>query len=262
MAPWPAGTGREVVDALDSTNAEALRRAAQGETGPLWILARRQLAGRGRRGRTWASPPGNFAASLLFAPPGGPAAAAMRSFVAALALRDALASCTGQPARFSMKWPNDVLLDGAKLAGILLETCGVPDRPALAIGFGVNLAAAPEPETLEPGAMAPVALREASGLAVTPEAFLDLLAPAVAHWEARLCTEGFAPLRDAWLSAAARLGDEVTARLPDRSVTGRFETLDATGAIVLSTASGRVALPAADIHFGVGAGERSDAARH
>jgi BirA family biotin operon repressor/biotin-[acetyl-CoA-carboxylase] ligase len=251
MQPWPAGYRREIHAALDSTNAEALRRAAAGEVGPLWILAAVQSAARGRRGRAWRTLPGNFAATLLMRPPAAPAAAALRSFAAALALHDALVQATGRPELFALKWPNDVLLGGAKLAGILLETGGAPGAPpALAIGFGVNLAAAPEPGALEEGAVPPTDLRAATGIAIPPEAFLDLLAPAFAHWEAQLAAEGFAPLRATWLARAARLGEPVTARLPDRDVVGRLETIDATGALVLATAAGRVVLPAADLHFG------------
>src|SRR5688572_29433637 len=119
MRPWPAGVRREVFAELDSTNAEALRRAATGDAGPLWILTRAQTAARGRRGRAWASPPGLFAATLLMLPPATGEGAALRSFVAALGLFDALVAATGRPELFALKWPNDVLLEGRKLAGIL-----------------------------------------------------------------------------------------------------------------------------------------------
>ena len=165
-----------------------------------------------------------------------------------------MAMLTGRPELFALKWPNDVLLSGRKLAGILLEAV---NGGALAIGVGVNLASAPDPAALEPGAVPPVSLREATGLGVTPEDLLDHLAPAVAAWEDRLNDEGFAPLRAAWLARATRLGEQITARLPGRSLVGRFETIDPTGALVLATADGRVALPAADIAFG-----GPDAARH
>lgn len=254
---WPEGYGRSVHDRLDSTNAEGLRRAAAGEAGPTWILARAQTAARGRRGRAWSMPEGNFAASLLTIP-GPPADAALRSFVAALALHDAFAAATGAPGRFALKWPNDVLLDGRKLAGILLETGGRPEGPlALVIGFGVNLVAAPDPAALEPGAVPPTALA-AVAPPPAPEAFLDLLATAFAAWEARLRLEGFAPIRAAWLARAARLGENVVARLPTRSVEGRFETVDETGALVLATATGREVLAAAEVHFPE---ERAHAAR-
>jgi BirA family biotin operon repressor/biotin-[acetyl-CoA-carboxylase] ligase len=259
MADWPAGYGREVHAELDSTNAEALRRAAAGERGPLWILAHVQTAARGRRGRAWATLPGNFAASLLVLAPGPPALAALRSFAAALGLFDALLDATGRAELFALKWPNDVLLGGRKLAGILLET---GPGGALAIGFGVNLADAPEAAALEPGAVPPVSLRGATGVAIAPEDFLGLLGPAVARWEMLLAADGFAPLRAAWLARAARLGEAVTARLPGRVLTGRMETIDETGALVLATDAGRVALPAAELHFGPPPEDAPLAARH
>ncbi len=248
MAQWPSGTARLLLAETDSTNAEALRRAARGEPGPLWLMARAQSAARGRRGRIWAMPPGNFAASLMMRTGAAPAEAALRSFVAALALFDALVEVTGRPAMFALKWPNDVLLDGRKLAGILLETGGGEPR-ALVVGIGVNLVAAPPPEEIEPGAVPPASLLAATGTAPAPEAFLDVLAPAFAAWEHRLAREGFGPIRAAWLARAARLGEPVLARLPGREIAGRFETIDATGALVLATPAGRIALAAAEVHF-------------
>ena len=109
--------------------------------GPTWILALRQTAGRGRRGRAWTDPAGNFAATLVMRLDEPPARLALRSFVAALALHDALAAATGLPQGFALKWPNDVLLNGGKLSGILLES---PGAGVLALGIGVNLRHAPE----------------------------------------------------------------------------------------------------------------------
>lgn len=252
MTGWPDGVGRAVFDELDSTNAEAQRRALAEEPGPLWILAGRQLQGRGRRGRPWSTERGNFSATLLLRPPGGPTDHALRSFVTALALYDALVEITGRPELFSLKWPNDVLLNGQKLAGILLESGSVGGAPYLSIGIGINLRHVPPPEVLEPGATPPVALSEATGISVTPEEMLDYLAAAFARREAQFATYGFGSIRTAWLAHAARLGEVVTARMPGREVTGTFVTLDDHGAIVLQTAQGRVAVPAADIHFGTG----------
>lgn len=252
MEPWPAGVGREVHATLDSTNAEALRRAAT-TPGPLWILALEQSAARGRRGRAWTTGRGNFAATLLMTPSGGPGEAALRSFVAALALHEVLTGLVGAPGRFSLKWPNDVLVDGGKLAGILLETAGPPLR--LAVGFGVNLVEAPV--DLPPEAERAASLADATGQRLVPEALLDALAPAFARWEARLVGEGFAPLREAWLARAARLGEAVVARLPGARHEGRFETIDASGALVLATDGGQVVLPAAEVYFGDGARDAS-----
>lgn len=246
---WPAGYGRLVLEAVDSTNAEALRRAGSW-TGPEWILARRQTAGRGRRGRDWRDPVGNFAASLSLRPEGGAGHAALYSFVAALALFEACGVLTGQAGRFALKWPNDVLLDGGKLAGILLESSARPGGALhLVIGIGVNLAHAPDASTLEAGAVAPVSLSGATGLGVTAEAFLEVLAAEFARFDAQLRLQGFAPIRAAWLARAARLGEVVTARMMHEAITGRFVDIDEGGQMILQTSGGRVAIPAADVFF-------------
>lgn len=240
---WPAGFDRVILDTVDSTNAEALRRAP-GLTAPVWILARQQTAGRGRRGRAWSDPPGNFAATLVTRLPDPPARLALRSFVAALALYDALQALTDLGPALALKWPNDVLLNGGKLSGILLESGG---QGVLALGIGVNLRHAPplDPDAAHP----PVALRAETGFDIAPEGLLSHLAPAYAAWEERLQIWGFAPLRQAFLARAARLGETVTARTQTDSVTGRFDTIDETGALVLTTAQGIRAIPAADIYF-------------
>lgn len=150
-------------------------------------------------------------------------------------------------AGLSLKWPNDVLLEGGKLAGILLES---PKDNLLVLGIGINLIAAPEAADLETGALSAVSLLKATGLRVTPEEMLDALAPAFATREAQLVTHGFAPIRTAWLDRAARLGDRITARLMNDTITGVFETVDAEGHLVLRTEGGRRSLPAADVYFG------------
>lgn len=240
---WPQGYGRLVLPETDSTNAEALRRLPE-LAGPLWILALRQTAGRGRRGRGWTDPAGNFAASLAIRLNEPPARLALRSFVAALALHDALDALTGLGAALALKWPNDVLLSGGKLSGILLES---GPGGALVVGIGVNLRAAPP---AEPGAaFPPVSLRAETGFDIGPETLLAHLAPAFAAWETRLATYGFGPLRTAFLARAARLGETVSARTMSGEHTGRFDTIDETGALVLVTPQGRVSVPAADLYF-------------
>lgn len=234
---------------MDSTNAEAAR-LAPSLSGPCWILAAEQTGGRGRRGRAWASPPGNFHATLALPPPANPQSAALRSFVAAVSLREALAEVAGTPAPFALKWPNDVLCNGGKVAGILLESAGEGGRPEhLAIGIGVNLIAAPDPAMLEPGALPAVTLLAETGRRVAPAELLDAIAPAFAQWDALLEAEGFAPLRAEWLAHAARLGQTITARTGKNTREGLFETLDDTGALVLRTARGRETVPAAEIFF-------------
>lgn len=247
---WPSGHDKLVLDQVDSTLNEAQRRATAGLTGPLWILALSQTAARGRRGRAWSMPPGNFAATLVLPLNETPDRIALRSFVAALALFDACVAATGRPEAFSLKWPNDVLLNGGKLAGILLETLQSQGRVSgLSIGIGVNLASAPPMADLESRALRPVALNSETGVAVSPQDFLDLLATAYARLETQFTTYGFDPIRTAWLDRAAHLGQEIIARTGTSEITGRFETIDASGQLILATQSGRQAIAAADIFF-------------
>lgn len=247
---WPAGYGRVVLPSVDSTLDEAARRFDRLNA-PTWILALQQTAARGRRGRAWRHPRGNFAATLVLREPAATVeTSALRSFAIALALHDSLVAATGRAEAFALKWPNDVLLNGGKVAGILLETVLRQNRFAgLSIGVGVNLAEAPGADQVEAHALRPVSLAGETGARVTPEEFLDLLAPAYARYETQLTTYGFAPLRDAWLARAARLGETVTARLPGEEVTGRFDTVDEAGHLVLSTPKGRRSIAAAEVYF-------------
>jgi BirA family biotin operon repressor/biotin-[acetyl-CoA-carboxylase] ligase len=241
--------GRIALPEIDSTNAEGFRQAA-GLTHPTWITAGVQTAGRGRRARPWSSPLGNFHGTLVVKPQEPAETVALRSFAAALALRDALVALTGLPASFTLKWPNDVLLNGGKLAGILLESQGLGGpSPVLCIGIGVNLIAAPETSQVEQGAVPPVSLLHETGLRIAPTAFLDALGPAYAKWEAIFQTEGFAPLRNAWLSHAARLGEPIRARTGSETREGVFETIDSAGNLILRMTNGPVAIPAAEVFF-------------
>lgn len=243
------GAGRIVLPETDSTNAEGFRRAAT-LAGPTWILAGVQTAGRGRRARPWSSPQGNFHGTLVLKPSEPPETVALRSFAAALALRDAFVRLTNLPASFALKWPNDVLCNGGKIAGILLESQGLTGAdPVLCIGVGVNLIAAPDASQVEAGAVPPVSLLQETGLRITPEAFLDALAPAYEKWEVTFYTHGFAPLRSAWLSHAARLGETIRARTGQDSREGVFEGIDPQGNLILRMAEGRLAIPAAEVFF-------------
>ncbi|MDB6176133.1 biotin--[acetyl-CoA-carboxylase] ligase [Paracoccus sp. Z330] len=249
---WPQGYGRHVIDRVDSTNAEAFRMAPS-LAGPTWIMARRQEAGRGRRGRAWIDPVGNFAATLVMQTQSGPADAARLSFVAALAVHDALIRLCGPRLNISLKWPNDVLLNGGKLSGILLESSGSGGRVnALAIGIGINLISTPPQDAVEKGALRPVSLQDEAGVVLTPDDVLPAVAQGFDHWFRQDRDYGFAPIREAWTARAARLGETVTARTGTSETTGRFEGMDETGALVLMTSRGRVAIPAADIYFGEG----------
>ncbi|MEM6596197.1 MAG: biotin--[acetyl-CoA-carboxylase] ligase [Pseudomonadota bacterium] len=242
---WPQGYGLILLEETDSTMSEATRRSAD-ISGPTWIMAKRQTAAHGRRGRAWSSPEGNFAGTLVLRPSEGAETVALRSFVAALALFDSFVALTGRAEAFSLKWPNDVLMNGQKLAGILLESSGAQGRvDQLTIGIGVNLVSAPPTQDLEERATTPTAL----GADVSQEDFLAELAHHYAQWETRFTTYGFAPIREAWLSRAAKLGGVITARMTNRELTGTFEGIDAQGNLVLKTAKTRETIPAAEVYF-------------
>ena len=243
---WPEGYARVVLDSVDSTMAEAARRAPNIDR-PTWIMATSQTAGRGRRGRAWVAPPGNLNATLIFRPGATAPEAAKRSFLAANALYQAL-SIYVPAEKLSLKWPNDVLLSGGKVAGILLETSGQgPYVDWLSVGIGVNLRHTPQGVT--DAAFAPTSVHAETGIKVTPQDFLATLANAYATQEAKLVRLGFARIRDEWLSNAARLGEVITARTGREDVTGIFDSIDADGNLVLITGTGPRAIAAADVYF-------------
>ena len=244
--PWPERTDRIILDEVDSTMAEAMRRAPDLRR-PTWIMARRQTAARGRRGRTWENPPGNFAATYVFKPNGNAATAALRSFSAANALYEALALKIDRD-RLALKWPNDVLLNGGKVAGILLESMGTQGRlDWLAIGFGVNLRHVPP--NVQDAMFPPVCLEGEGGEHTDTYELLSILASNMETEERIFAELGFAPIRENWLRRAARLGEVITARTSRDEITGTFETVDEAGQLVLRTPKGQVAIPAADVFF-------------
>jgi BirA family biotin operon repressor/biotin-[acetyl-CoA-carboxylase] ligase len=238
---WPEGVGLRRHEMLDSTNAEALRLAGGGERRRVWIAAAAQGAGRGRRGHQWVSRPGNlFATLLLQAPHGAPRA--QLGFAAALAVADVAASYAPS-ARVALKWPNDVLLEGRKLAGILLETA--PDD-MLAIGIGINLAHFPPDTEFPATSIAAVA----GAPAPSPEDALARLAPRLAAWYEIWARAGFAPVRAAWIARAFGLGLSARARAADYEEEGVFEDLDEEGALLLRRRNGAIArIAAGDIYF-------------
>jgi BirA family biotin operon repressor/biotin-[acetyl-CoA-carboxylase] ligase len=248
----PGATRRLHLDSVGSTNAEAFRLAGQGEQGPLWVTAGEQTAGRGRRGRAWVSEPGNLYATLLLTDPAPPAAAASLGFVVALGLREALLALHPALAdRLKLKWPNDVMLDGRKLSGILIE--GQGSAPLhLAIGIGVNVAHHPADTPY------PVTSLAASGLATAPDALWAALDAALmarlAQWNHGA---GLPAILDDWRRLALGLGGPITVRLAERTLEGRFMGLDSTGCLVLETEGGRRETIAAGDVFPLNAAERS-----
>lgn len=210
-----------------STNADLAELARAGAVAGSWLRAERQTAGKGRQGRAWESPAGNlYASTLVRLYPTDPQAATL-ALVAAVALEEAVAVFLAGGA--TIKWPNDLLIDGAKLSGILLER--VDD--AVIIGFGVNLAH--HPETLD----RPATSLAAHGHAPDPQLFVETLAESFARWVARWRGEGLAPVRDRWLARAHLPGTALTVRLADHSsMDGLFDGLTSDGALILRLADG------------------------
>ena len=234
MADFPASVASipvVVLETVGSTNLEALARANAGEAGRFWIVARQQTAGHGRRGRTWVSELGNLYASLLLDDPAPPAVVPGVCFVAALALHDAILDTAHglAPAQLQLKWPNDLLLDGKKLGGILVEGSTRADgRTTAAVGFGANCVHHPVLTEYSATNLA------ASGFAVSAEALFTALGERMAarlkEWNRGV---NFASIRAAWLARASGLGSAVEVRLANRTIAGVFEAIDLAGALVL-----------------------------
>lgn len=253
MAVEDAGQTLEWHETIGSTNAHALSIAASAAAEGRhvhWVLAGRQTSGRGREGRPWQSPAGNFHATLLLIEPCAGRQAAKLGFVAGVSLHQALSALCPGLSGLALKWPNDLLLDGAKLAGILLEAQFLPGEPrrlAVAVGMGVNLAFAPE------GLPYPATSLAAAG---RPIAIPDLLAELSPRFSTYLANfrrdDGFEAVRDEWLARAHGLGRPVRVHLNGETLDGAFDGLDAEGRLRLSLAGatkGVRLIDAGDVYF-------------
>lgn len=266
LAPTAASDGYrlEALDTVGSTNAQALDHARAGDSGKLWVVSKNQQSGRGRRGRAWQSPPGNLAATLLVVADYELKLASTLGFVAGLALADALDAVAPKGSisvgidgggnfgkadsnRFELKWPNDVLASGAKLAGILLESTMLGEnRFAVAVGIGVNVVAHPD------GLPYPATSLHKLGATCDAETLFLALSDAWAD-NARLWSEGrgLSAIRKRWLERAAGIGSEVAVRVDNRIVRGIFETIDEDCRFVIRDHDGGVVtIAAGDVHFG------------
>jgi BirA family biotin operon repressor/biotin-[acetyl-CoA-carboxylase] ligase len=257
LNPEAAAAGFRLIahDILDSTNAQALRhvRERHNEASPLWITAREQTAGRGRRGNIWNSPPGNLYATLLLKDPASPSHAPELSFVAALAVYDAILDRAPNLRRsLALKWPNDVLCGGAKLAGILIESLkletrlGLDTGLALAVGIGVNCRHHPSETSYPATDLAALGVQVSAG-----DLFSALSLAMMRRLDRWRGGEGFAAIRADWLDRASGLGEEIQARLPGRTLVGRFEALDENGCLLLRLADGSIeTIVAGDVFAG------------
>lgn len=256
-------------DTVGSTNTEAATAAATGDPGGIWFAAKQQTAGRGRRGRQWESPYGNLAATLLIIPETDPTSAATLGFVAGVALNRALSTILPNGlvkvgidgaddisgnGRIALKWPNDVMGDGAKLAGILLEASKLPDgRHAVAIGFGVNTLAAPQ--GLPYPATSLIELGVQRDAETVFEALSDSWVETFGIWNDG---RGISEVLRHWRGSAAGIGAPVAVNQHGAVVRGIFETIDDAGRLIVrGEDNSRIAITAGDVHFGATASARS-----
>jgi len=225
-----------VHEALPSTSDLVLRLAEAGEPEGLAVLARRQTAGRGTQGRAWEGRAGNLHLSILLRPAEPMRHAPQWGLLAAVALADAVAECLPETASVRLKWPNDLLLNGAKAAGILAETAATPDQRIawLSLGFGVNLAHAPE----VPG-RATACLADAGIAPPAPEAFAERLLAALDRRRRERLLDGFGPTRAAWLARGPALDTLLAIRCAGSDIAGRFAGLAEDGSLLLAT-GGRI----------------------
>ncbi len=230
---------------IDSTNEEAKRRIESGHGEPALITAVEQTAGRGRRERAWQSPPGNIYATWMQKLGESPLQAARTGFILSLSIAEAVAHTVPHEIKVGVKWPNDVLAEGAKLAGILLEIAHDPGgAPWLISGFGVNVEHAPENTPY------PATKVQAFAPKASVHDLLAEIANRYAGWHARYLAKGFAPVREAWLAKAVRLGEEITVNFPDGTqLSGIFETLTEEGVLLLNVEGEIKPVSAGDVYF-------------
>lgn len=233
-----------IYEDIGSTNDEAMRLARAGDPGRAWLIAKTQSRGRGRRGRQWASLPGNLHASLLLIDAVPPRFAPQLGFVAGIALAHALRECIGDDMRLRLKWPNDILFDGAKLAGILLESVALADgRFACIMGIGVNCVACPSELPYRATALAEIGARHSQA----QDVFLQLSGALLSGLDQFAAGAGFDSIRQEWLGFAAGLGGPIRVETPTGSVAGIFRTIDAMGRLIVSCGDAQKIIEAGDV---------------
>lgn len=229
-ASTPSGWRVVVRDTVRSTMDEARTLVADGCELPMVLRAREQSGGRGRHGRPWRSPAGNLYVTVALRPDIPAPRAPELSLLSAVAIADTV---TGFAGPVQLKWPNDVLLAGGKVAGILLEAIGQGGRlDALLLGIGINVASKP---TLLDRDTACLSDHQPG---ITVDAVFERLVAEISRWEARWRQQGFGAVRAAWLARSLPTGSPMTVKLGDRIVAGRFAGLDDDGALQLAEADG------------------------
>ena len=253
-----AGYGLAAFDQIGSTNAEAMSRARAGERGPKWFVTTEQTAGRGRRQRAWIAPRGNLASSVLEVMDVSPAVAATMGFAFGLAHESALQRVSveanlrlagSDQLKYLLKWPNDILVRGQKLCGLLVEAEAMPGGLAVVAGIGTNIIGAPE------GTPTPATSLAALGVHVGAEELFAALSDAWVEfrgiWDKG---RGFAEIRKLWLERAFGLGERIAIQTGAATVEGTFDTIDETGCLIIRTTEGkRAAVTAGEVYFGAAA---------
>jgi BirA family transcriptional regulator, biotin operon repressor / biotin---[acetyl-CoA-carboxylase] ligase len=243
----PDGVDVIVLGEVDSTNDEVRRLADNGSTGPLWVRAASQTKGRGRRGRSWLSEPGNLFMTGLITLDCAPIEAANLSFLTALSVAEAIDQFV-DPAQVQLKWPNDVLINGRKTSGILLESWVSSSGLQVAVGIGVNIVTMPENIDQLITCVAHHALPVGNNCDAATVFGLIL---SRFHYRLALWREqGFEPIRGAWLKRAMGLGQPMVARLPHETIAGTFKGLNPEGALELELLDMTIRLvTAGDVFF-------------
>jgi len=254
-----AGYGLAAFDQIGSTNAEAMSRARDGERGPIWFVTTEQTAGRGRRQRAWIAPRGNLASSVLEVMDVPPAVAATMGFAFGLAHEAALQRVSveanlrlagSDQLKYLLKWPNDILVRGQKLCGLLVEAEAMTDGGlAVVAGIGTNVIAAPE------GTATPATSLATLGVNVGAEELFTALSDAWVEFRGIWDNgRGFAEIRRLWLERAFGLGERVAIQTGTAVVEGTFDTIDEAGCLIIRTAEGkRAAVTAGEVYFGTAA---------
>ncbi|AQS41334.1 MAG: Biotin--acetyl-CoA-carboxylase ligase [Candidatus Tokpelaia hoelldobleri] len=243
----------ESFEKVDSTNLMAMEFARSGDAGKLWVVANRQTSGRARRGRHWISDPGNLYASLLLVGCFEAISVATLGFVAGVSVAESLKSLlpsSCEHVSLQLKWPNDILLSGAKLSGILLELLPLANgQNALIIGIGINIASAPT-DTPYPTAC----WQQVVPCCTAEDVFAALSHSWVDNYALWNGGAGLGKIREKWLSYAANLGKPVHISMNNQRIDGIFETIDENCHFIIRRNDGtRVAVPAGEVHFGTAA---------
>ena len=237
-----------ILDETESTNSEALK-LAKSTNRPTFVIAKKQTNGRGRIDRSWSDPSGNFSGSILIKIDEDLQNLALRSFVAALSVFDAIDQKIGKEHELLIKWPNDLLLNGKKICGILLETRNFGTVSALVIGIGVNLLSSPNLDKIKNITVKPGSILSETGIKLDPIDFSELIAHHYALRENQFRTMGFSKIRETWMDRATKLGKRITARTPNSEYHGIFDSIDEKGQLVLITNGEKKKIAAAEIFF-------------